>query len=171
MTTVREQALKYLTTELSEAHGINWYESLPDLKPPAEIQTLIRRYGLQRLQWKRLTDPRMSSRSLKDVDLIAMSDNDAGNLHVWYHELSHVLYRQRREMADRLCSYIRQKFSTRIKGWSYKVVQIGDGHAYSHSGRADELNEIFATLCALYWTGYAFQEDPSIRPALDILLK
>jgi hypothetical protein len=99
------------------------------------------------------------------LNLIAIYDHDINNLHIWFHELGHLIYHQH-EGHRRVAQYVKDRFTTRDGRF-----RLALGHIYSHSGHTHELEEIWANLCALYWTGYEFSEDPTIRQALDMVIK
>ena len=122
------------------------------------------------VRWKRQPDSRATSVAISSIHLVAITDRHAPDARVWLHELGHIAYDHYRDNgAKTLARYLMTTY--RSKGTSrLKAFKMGDEeHVYSHSGKLNEDNEVWASVCALYWSGYAFPDDPSIPTALEMI--
>jgi hypothetical protein len=138
-----------------------YFLKLPTIEPPDEVARIADRFN-RTIKWKRAA---RTSLSIVSLNLIAINARDVDNLRVWFHELGHLIYHQH-DAFRRLAQYVIDRFSTREGRFKFAL-----GHIYSHSGSTHELEEVWANLCALYWTDYEFPEDPTIRQALEMVIK
>lgn len=122
---------------------IRYFEELPDINPPKNVQAIVDRYHIDGLHWKLVHNHSFTHSREMDNNIISMVPNDI--FENWIHEVGHEVF----DHCDKaiiipILDKIKDVYgNTRDKG--LKWLDLGGYYySYSHSGIAFEHDEIFA---------------------------